>query len=76
MTQQTAWQKSSYSGGGDSSDCVELSAQQQQGHQGQQGTVKLRESDAPYTELSTTPQSLAHLIRHVKTQGPDRRPRS
>lgn len=72
MTQQTAWQKSSYSGGGDSSDCVELSAQQQ----GQQRTVKLRESDAPYTELSTTPQSLAHLIRHVKTQGPDRRPRS
>lgn len=66
MTEQTAWQKSSYSGGGDSSDCVELSAQHQQ------GTVKLRESDAPYTELSTTPQGLAHLIRHVKSKAPNR----
>lgn len=65
MTQQTVWQKSSYSGGGDSSDCVELCAQPQQ------GTVKLRESDAPYTELSTTPQGLAHLIRHVKSKAPN-----
>lgn len=70
MATTTTWQKSSFSGGGDGANCIELSAQQQR------GTVKLRESDAPYTELSTTPQSLAHLIRHVKTQGPDRRPRS
>ncbi|MFG2651060.1 DUF397 domain-containing protein [Streptomyces sp. NPDC048436] len=59
MTQQSAWQKSSYSGGGDSSDCVELRAQN--------GTVKLRESDAPSTELALTPERLAHLIRGVKS---------
>lgn len=64
MTQQTVWQKSSYSGGGDSSDCVELSAQRN-------GTVKLRESDAPSTELSTTPEGLAHLIRQVKSRPPN-----
>ncbi|MGW6021477.1 DUF397 domain-containing protein [Streptomyces sp. NPDC055099] len=64
MATTTTWQKSSFSGGGDGANCVELCAQPQQ------GTVKLRESDAPYTELSTTPQGLAHLIRHVKSKAP------
>ncbi|MEU6766888.1 DUF397 domain-containing protein [Streptomyces sp. NPDC046853] len=61
MATATTWQKSSFSGGGDGANCVELRAQHP-------GTVKLRESDAPSTELSTTPERLAHLIRHVKTQ--------
>ncbi|MGW0906923.1 DUF397 domain-containing protein [Streptomyces sp. NPDC002853] len=64
MATTTTWQKSSFSGGGDGANCVELSAQRI-------GTVKLRESDAPATELSTTPQGLARLIRHVKSTAPN-----
>ncbi|MFC8124730.1 DUF397 domain-containing protein [Streptomyces sp. NPDC057302] len=60
MTQDIAWQKSSFSGGQDSSDCVELATAE--------GSVHLRESDEPSRFLSTTPKSLAALIRHVRTK--------
>lgn len=52
------WQKSSFSGGGDGNECVEVAAVD--------GAIRLRESDAPGTELSTTPARLASLIRGVK----------
>lgn len=53
------WQKSSFSGGGDGNDCVEVAASLD-------GGIRLRESDAPGTVLSTTPARLASLIREVK----------
>ncbi|MDQ0992013.1 DUF397 domain-containing protein [Streptomyces sp. V3I7] len=59
MAQCTVWQKSSFSGGGDSSDCVEIAAAQE--------ALLLRESDRPATVLRTTPPQLALLIRHLRT---------
>ncbi|WP_447039119.1 DUF397 domain-containing protein [Streptomyces sp. DSM 118878] len=59
MTQETAWQKSSYSGGGDSSDCVELAAEA--------ATIHLRESETPTAHLTTTPTRLNALIRTLKS---------
>lgn len=56
---QDAWQKSSFSGGGDSDDCVELAARQ--------GTVLLRESDDPGTVLEASRPQLAALICHLRT---------
>jgi hypothetical protein len=52
------WQKSSFSGGGDSSNCVELATVGE--------GVLLRESDEPSRVLSTTPAGLAALLREVK----------
>ncbi|MGW6062671.1 DUF397 domain-containing protein [Streptomyces sp. NPDC055189] len=60
MAQNIAWQKSSFSGGQDSSDCVELASVE--------GVPRLRESDAPTQILATTPKSLAALIRHIQTK--------
>ncbi|GGV53267.1 hypothetical protein GCM10010277_50830 [Streptomyces longisporoflavus] len=60
MTQNITWQKSSFSGGQDSSDCVELASAE--------GAIRLRESDAPNQVLTPTPESLAALIRHVRTR--------
>ncbi|MGW7255980.1 DUF397 domain-containing protein [Streptomyces sp. NPDC054834] len=58
MTQDVIWRKSSFSGGGDSSNCVELAARQ--------GTVLLRESDEPGTVVETDRPRLAALIRHLR----------
>jgi hypothetical protein len=58
MAQDTVWQKSSFSGGGDSSDCVEVAAPQ--------GALWLRESDEPGTVMTTTATGLAALIRHLR----------
>lgn len=52
------WQKSSFSSGGDSSDCVELAAVD--------GSIRLRESDTPGAELTTTPAQHAALIRSLR----------
>ncbi|WP_434481754.1 DUF397 domain-containing protein [Streptomyces sp. NBC_01340] len=52
------WQKSTYSG--DGSNCVYVAATPT-------GTVRLRESDAPETILTTTPAALNSLIRTLKT---------
>lgn len=54
----TNWQKSSYSGGGDGSDCIELTARD--------GAVLLRESDDPDVVVSTTPAKLRAFILGVK----------
>ncbi|WP_037887340.1 DUF397 domain-containing protein [Streptomyces viridochromogenes] len=61
MAEVPVWQKSSFSGGGDDADCVELAAARQGA-----GTVLLRESDEPGTMITTTATGLAALIRHVR----------
>ncbi|MFH8465190.1 DUF397 domain-containing protein [Streptomyces sp. NPDC017991] len=55
------WQKSSFSGGADGNNCVELATETH--------TIRLRESDAPSTELVTTPASLAHLLQGIRSGG-------
>ncbi|WP_327403530.1 DUF397 domain-containing protein [Streptomyces sp. NBC_01288] len=60
MTQAAQWQKSSFSEGGDGNTCVELAATSP-------ATLHLRESDTPDTQLTTTPASLTHLIRGIKS---------
>ncbi|MEV6588302.1 DUF397 domain-containing protein [Streptomyces acidicola] len=51
----TQWQKSTFSGGGDGDECVELA------HNG--ATLLLRESDDPTRILPVTPTALAALLR-------------
>jgi hypothetical protein len=65
MAHGTDWQKSSFSGGGDSSDCVEVAAAQ--------GALRLRESDEPGTVVAATPTGLAALIRLLQHPVDDRR---
>lgn len=60
MATTVTWQKSSFSGGGDGANCVEVGTAR--------GTVHLRESDTPSQVLSTSPKGLAALIRHVGTR--------
>lgn len=59
MDQILHWQKSTFSDGGDGNTCVEIAATPT--------TLRLRESDAPDTELATTTAPLAYLIRGVKS---------
>ncbi|MFD9392150.1 DUF397 domain-containing protein [Streptomyces sp. NPDC060000] len=56
------WQKSSFSGGGDGNDCVELASTP--------ATLHLRESDAPAAVLTTTPAPLTHLLHAIRTGTP------
>ncbi|MGR8008792.1 DUF397 domain-containing protein [Streptomyces hypolithicus] len=56
------WQKSSFSGGADGNECVELACEN--------STLLLRESDEPAQVLSVTRSELAALIRHVRTGQP------
>ncbi|MCX4233919.1 MULTISPECIES: DUF397 domain-containing protein [Streptomyces] len=58
MSHALHWQKSTFSDGGEGNTCVEIAVSP--------GTVHLRESDSPGTELSTIIAPLAHLIRGVK----------
>ncbi|MDQ0776151.1 hypothetical protein QF026_004617 [Streptomyces aurantiacus] len=58
MTSVGPWQKSSFSGGGDSDDCVELAAGDD--------TLLLRESDEPGTVVEATGAGLVALIRHLR----------
>ncbi|MFH9858853.1 DUF397 domain-containing protein [Streptomyces sp. NPDC017202] len=60
MTAPDNWQKSSYSGGGDGSNCLELAATPT--------TLHLRESDAPTTVLTTSPAPLTHLLDAIRTR--------
>lgn len=55
---EIAWQKSSYSGSGET-NCVELGATQH--------ALALRESDTPTTVLHTHRPQLAALLRHIRT---------
>jgi hypothetical protein len=54
MTTRLKWQKSSFSGGGEGNDCLELASTPT--------TLHLRESDTPATVLTTTSAALAHLL--------------
>jgi hypothetical protein len=54
----TQWQKSSFSGGGDGDECVELAHGDE--------TLLLRESDEPDRILPVTRDGLAALLASVK----------
>lgn len=59
-TTPTNWQKSSYSGGGDGNNCLEVAISDT--------TLLLRESDSPTTTLTTSRLPIAALIRHLREQ--------
>ena len=59
MATEISWQKSSFSGGGDGDDCVEIAALP--------GVIHFRESDTPTTHLTTTPTPLTHLLQAIRT---------
>ncbi|CAM5549499.1 hypothetical protein SALBM311S_12559 [Streptomyces alboniger] len=54
----TQWQKSSFSGGGDGDECVELAHSK--------SSLLMRESDDPVRILSVTPTGLAALLAHLR----------
>ena len=58
MTDTIVWQKSSFSGGGDGPNCVELSERA--------STLFLRESETPTDVLTLTPQALAGLLGFLR----------
>ena len=59
MATEINWQKSTFSGGGDGDDCVEVAATPT--------TIRLRESDSPAHELTTMPAPLTHLLQAIRT---------
>ncbi|MBU3864300.1 DUF397 domain-containing protein [Streptomyces sp. 4503] len=58
MENPAPWRKSSFSGPGETNDCVEVGAA---GHE-----IRIRESDTPADILTTTPGRLRTFIRAVK----------
>lgn len=58
MLAHLTWQKSSFSGGTETEDCVELAATPT--------SIHLRESDAPTTTLATTRLALKALLTGLK----------
>ncbi|MEU9366051.1 DUF397 domain-containing protein [Streptomyces avermitilis] len=58
MATRLKWQKSSFSGGGEGNDCLELASTPT--------TLHLRESDTPTTVLTVTPATLAHLLAGIR----------
>jgi hypothetical protein len=58
MAQTLNWQKSSFSGGADGNECVELAHINTQ--------LLLRESDTPTRILPVTPTALAALLRDIQ----------
>ncbi|MFD7473124.1 DUF397 domain-containing protein [Streptomyces sp. NPDC059837] len=66
MSTPDNWQKSSFSGGGDGNNCLEL-ATTTCTPAPTFTTIHLRESDTPATHLTTTPTPLSHLLHHIKT---------
>ncbi|MEV6481158.1 DUF397 domain-containing protein [Streptomyces sp. NPDC051576] len=81
MTTPANWQKSSFSGGGEGNDCVELaSTWQKSSFSGGADsnncielattpptTLHLRESETPTTTLTTTPAALAALLQGIRS---------
>ena len=59
MSQTLRWQKSSFSGGDDDTNCLEIAAAP---------TLHLRESDEPATLLSPAPTALNALLTALKGQ--------
>ncbi|QES42797.1 DUF397 domain-containing protein [Streptomyces venezuelae] len=51
------WQKSTFSGGGDGNECIEVARDK--------SDLLLRESDAPDDILALTPEALSALISHA-----------
>ncbi|GGL09361.1 DUF397 domain-containing protein [Streptomyces flaveus] len=60
MTTLANWQKSSFSGGADGNNCLELATTGPR-------AVHLRESDDPTTRLTTAPTPLAHLLQGIRS---------
>ncbi|MEV0480437.1 DUF397 domain-containing protein [Streptomyces sp. NPDC050508] len=60
MSQTLRWQKSSFSGGDDDTNCLEIATTPT--------TLHLRESDEPATLLSPTPTALNALLTALKGQ--------
>ncbi len=58
MSEPVTWQKSSFSGGGDGAECIEVAAAE--------GAIILRESDNPDNVISTSPEKLRAFILGVK----------
>jgi Domain of unknown function (DUF397). len=58
MSTSAAWQKSSFSGNADGTDCLELSATD--------GAIHLRESNNPEAIITTSPAKLKAFILGVK----------
>ncbi|MBI0315292.1 DUF397 domain-containing protein [Streptomyces javensis] len=58
MEKPMTWRKSSFSGPGETNDCVELAAAG--------GEIRIRESDTPADTLTTTPGRLGTFIRAAK----------
>ncbi|MEU9955714.1 DUF397 domain-containing protein [Streptomyces sp. NPDC050982] len=56
------WQKSSFSGGGDGNECVELAPGD--------SSLLLRESDEPDRILPVTHHGLAALLHHLRANRP------
>lgn len=82
MTIPDNWQKSSFSGGADGNNCIELAGTWQKSSFSGSGdgnaclelaaaptTLHLRESDAPTTHLTTTPTALAALLDGIRSAG-------
>lgn len=61
MSPNLIWQKSSFSGGGDGDDCVELASLTTS-----PTSIHLRESDHPATILTTTPTAVRALLATLK----------
>lgn len=59
MTDPANWQKSSFSGGGDGNNCLELASTPT--------TTHLRESDDPTTVLTTTRTPVTHLLHAIRS---------
>jgi hypothetical protein len=57
------WQKSTFSSG-PQGDCLNVAI-------APDGTIRVRESDAPRIVLTTTPHGLAALLRDLKRRVPD-----
>lgn len=62
MPNSSIWQKSSFSGGEDGDNCVELGSREP-------GRIALRESDVPVATLAAGPAAVVGLIRHLKAVG-------
>ncbi|MFI5818935.1 DUF397 domain-containing protein [Streptomyces rishiriensis] len=56
------WQKSSFSGGGDGNDCVELGSTP--------AALHLRESDSPAAALAAGPTAVTHFLHAIRTRTP------
>lgn len=58
MAYDVQWQKSSFSGGGDAANCLEVAVTPE--------ALRLRESEEPGTVVETTGPGLAALIRALR----------